>query len=235
MHEPGPRLLSSARVGKVERLLAAVVLVVTSPFTAIAAAAIRIASPGPAIYRARRVGVGGSEFTMLKLRTMHVNQPVGGNITGGNDPRVFGVGRVLRKFKIDELPQLVNIARGEMAFVGPRPEAVSIVSESYKPWMYETLEVPPGIVGPGSLGYYLEEDLLPDDPEAAAEVYARVLLPRKLARDLVFVRRRSLKYRVELVVRTLLGIVRLDRLSTSWRAREERAAEAILREVQGDV
>lgn len=232
MQHLADRFSASKGASVVERVMAVIGLIVTAPITAIAAVAIRFASRGPALYRARRVGVGGEEFTMLKLRTMHVDQAVRGSITGGDDPRVFGVGRLLRTLKIDELPQLVNIARGEMAFVGPRPEAPDIVAANYKPWMRETLEIPPGIVGPGSLGYYLEEDALPDDPAGAAEMYANVLLPRKLARDLVFVRRRTLGYRLELVARTILGILRLRNITRRWQEREDRAAAEILREVR---
>lgn len=221
----------SAGVGAIQRILAVIGLVLTSPLTAVACVVIRVASPGPALFRAQRVGQNGVEFTMLKLRTMHVAAS-GSSITAGRDPRVFRAGRALRALKIDELPQLVNIVRGEMAFVGPRPEAPDVVSRHYQPWMHETLEVPPGIVGPGSLGYYYEEDLLPDDSVEAAEIYATTLLPRKLARDLVFVRRRTLGYQLELVLRTLMRIAHLDGWLQGFREREDAAAMEILGQVE---
>lgn len=131
--------------------------------------------------------------------------------------------------KLDEVPQLINVLRGEMGFFGPRPESVDVVEKYYEPWMMESLEVPPGIVGPGSLGYYLEEDQLPSDPIEAEQYYARVLLPRKIARDLVYVRQPSFGYRFELLARTMLGIIGAPALLTSATEREERTAANILR------
>jgi lipopolysaccharide/colanic/teichoic acid biosynthesis glycosyltransferase len=202
-------------------------LAATGPAIAAAAVGIRLSSPGPVIFRAERAGRDGIPFTMYKLRTMHV----GANskpITGGRDPRIFAFGSWLRRLKIDELPQLWNVVRGEMRFFGPRPEDVGIVREHYAPWMRETLQVPPGIVGPGSLGYYLEESELDDDPGRAFEQYLSELLPRKLARDLVYVRTASRGYRFQLGVRTFLGIIGLRRLVRRIELAETEAAEAIL-------
>jgi lipopolysaccharide/colanic/teichoic acid biosynthesis glycosyltransferase len=191
--------------------------------------AIKLSSRGPVLYRAERAGRDGHKFVMYKLRTMTVGSEAAGAITGGAaDSRIFYAGRALRAVKLDELPQLFNIVRGDMAFVGPRPEAPRIVTDHYQPWMMETLKVPPGVVGPGSLGYFLEEEQIPAEPAAAEKYYVDVLLPRKLARDLVFVRDGSLRYRAQIIVRTLLGIVRLDHLAGRLRARESRAAESLL-------
>ena len=223
-----------ARVGPVQRLLAVAGLVVTAPVVALASILIRVASPGPVLYRAARAGRDAQPFTMLKLRTMHLDAGQHGAITGGDDPRIFGAGRWLRRLKLDEVPQLVNVARGEMAFVGPRPEAPDIVRDHYLPWMRETLTVPPGIVGPGSLGYFLEEAQLPSDPAEAERLYVEELLPRKLARDLVLVRRYTLGYQLQLVLRTLLGIVGLDRLGERWRAEEDARAAELLAELSGE-
>ena len=215
------------------RWVAAVGLVMASPLLAVAAIALRLSSPGPTIFRATRVGEHGRTFVMMKLRTMHLASPTDevAPITGGADPRVFAVGSWLRRLKIDELPQLANVARGEMAFFGPRPEDPDIVDRSYVPWMRETLLVPPGVVGPGSLGYYVEQDEIPADPQAAHEYYVSVLLPRKLARDLVYVRNASTRYRCELLVRTVLGILGLRSLANRLAVREELEAGRILREV----
>lgn len=211
------------------RLTALVLLVLSSPLTILGCLAIRLTSPGPAVFRAERVGRDGHLFVMYKLRTMTVGSEASGAITGGaSDSRIFFVGRVLRAVKLDELPQLVNIVRGEMAFVGPRPEAPQIVRDHYAPWMRETLTVAPGVVGPGSLGYFLEEEQIPTDPAQAQRHYVDVLLPRKLARDLVFVRSGSSLYRAEIIVRTLLGILRLDRVAARRSAAESRAAETLL-------
>lgn len=216
------------KVGRLERWVAILGLAVTSPALAGGAVAIKTSSPGPVLYRAQRMGCGEVPFTMYKLRTMHVEADRAGSITGGRDLRIFRAGRVLRALKLDELPQLINVARGEMSFFGPRPEAIDVVEKHYLPWMKQTLNVPPGIVGPGSLGYFMEEDEIPDDPATAEQYYAEVLLPRKLARDLVFVRRHSILYRLELLARTVLGIVGMERLMRTQIAREEQEATAIL-------
>lgn len=219
-------------VGLMERGLALAGLVLTAPAMAVAALAIRRSSPGPVLYRAQRAGQAGRPFTMLKLRTMHMGSERLGQITGGMDGRVFPAGRVLRRLKFDEVPQLVNIVRGEMAFIGPRPEALAIVETDYRPWMLETLRVPPGLVGPGSLWYFHHERELPPDAEAAESLYVRALLPSKLVRELMFVRRPSPAYRWEVVARTLLEIVGLGRLMNSYREKEDREAERLLAQVQ---
>lgn len=215
-------------VGPVERGVALGGLAVAAPALALAAAAIKLSSPGPVLYRATRVGRGGSPFTMLKLRTMHPDAERLGQITGSRDSRVFAAGRILRRLKLDELPQLANVVRGEMAFVGPRPEAPEIVERYYRPWMRETLSVPPGIVGPGSLWYFAQEGSLPVDAAEAESYYVQSVLPRKLALELVFVSRPSLGYRWELVARTLLRIISLERLMEARRIREEAEAGRLL-------
>src|SRR5438445_2766534 len=104
-------------------MLSAAALVLLSPILLIVATGIRLSSRGPIFYRARRVGLNGEEFTMHKFRTMETNQwPAGSAITAPNDSRVFLFGSVLRRLKIDELPQLYDVLRGKMSFVGPRPE-----------------------------------------------------------------------------------------------------------------
>ena len=168
---------------------------------------------------------------MHKLRTMRVGAGDAGVITGRADARIFPVGSLLRRFKIDEIPQLGDIVAGHMAFVGPRPEAPQVVRDDFKPWMTETLVCPPGIVGLGSLGYYLEEGEIPSDPTAARQHYAEVLLPRKLARDLVFVRNRTVRYQVQIVIRSLASIVGVTSLFARQQAWEFNEAERILREV----
>ena len=217
-----------ARVGLAERLLGLVCLAVALPFAVVAGWVARQVSPGPFLYRARRSGQNGEEFVMLKLRTMHVGSDRVSDITSGTDPRIFAWGAWMRRLKLDEVPQLWNVFRGEMSFVGPRPESPAVVADSYEPWMWETLGVPPGIVGPGSLAYFQDEHELPADPVEAAARYRQQVLPRKLARELVYVRRRNAAYRAELLVRTVAGIVGFDALTAAWREREEQRADEIL-------
>jgi len=179
-------------------------LLVTSPLLLVAVALVPLASPGPAIYRAKRVGRGGVPFTMYKLRTMRTGT-TGGLITAHHDPRVFPLGRLLRKTKLDELPQLVNVLKGDMSIVGPRPEDPAIVTTSYTPAQMETLDVRPGLTSPGSLYYYAHtEETLQGDADGQ---YAERLLPVKLALDLVYVREQSLDYDMRLIARTVAIIV----------------------------
>jgi lipopolysaccharide/colanic/teichoic acid biosynthesis glycosyltransferase len=129
-------------------LVAAVALVVLSPFLLVAAIAIKLGSRGPVIYRQRRVGRGGAEFEMWKLRTMvQGSDPVGvGTVVTREDPRVTRAGRFLRRTSLDEVPNLVNVLRGEMAIVGPRPTIPAQV-DAYTPRQRRRHEVLPGITG----------------------------------------------------------------------------------------
>jgi lipopolysaccharide/colanic/teichoic acid biosynthesis glycosyltransferase len=129
-------------------LIAGVALVLASPVIAIAAIAIKLGSPGPVIYRSRRSGLDGREFDLLKLRTMKVgSDPVGvGTPVLAGDARVTRVGHFLRRFSLDELPNLVNVLRGEMAIVGPRPTLPAQVAD-YTPHQRRRLDVKPGLTG----------------------------------------------------------------------------------------
>lgn len=197
---------------------AAVALVLTAPLIGLAAIGIKLTDPGPVFFRARRVGFLGREFTMLKLRTMKVGGGSGGSggqgpvITGLNDERVSTIGKILRKTKIDELPQLFNVLRGDMAIVGPRPEDPAIVQEHYSSTDLETLGVRPGLASPGSLYQFTSGDkvLHADDPETH---YVDKLLKTKLALDRVYIRRASLRSDLQIIGRTLatIGAVALGR------------------------
>lgn len=195
-----------------DRVFSGIVLALLSPVLLVAAALVKCSSHGPALYRAQRAGVDGRSFVMYKFRTMRVGSDAGGAITAVRDPRVFRVGRGLRRTKIDELPQLLNVVRGEMALVGPRPEDIEIVRAHYDDFMRETLLVPPGITGPGSLHYFAGEDDLPGDPADARRVYLDSLLVKKISLDLVYVRNPSVRYKTQLLLRTALGIFRAERL-----------------------
>lgn len=129
-------------------LIAALALLVLSPFLLAAAIAIKLGGPGPVLYRQRRIGLGGREFEMLKLRTMvRGSDPVGvGTVVARDDPRVTAAGRFLRRTSLDEVPNLVNVLRGEMAVVGPRPTIPAQVDD-YTPRQRRRHEVLPGITG----------------------------------------------------------------------------------------
>ena len=182
-------------------------LVLLAPLFVLAVIGIRLSSPGPLLYRARRVGRNGETFMMHKFRTMHHrNRAPGSAITGANDPRVFAIGCYLRKLKIDELPQLYDVLRGRMSIVGPRPEDPQIVSEHYTTRQRETLRVAPGLASPGSIYNYTHGELMldGDDPE---KYYIQQLLPVKLALDVIYVREASFLYAARVVLRTLWVIL----------------------------
>jgi lipopolysaccharide/colanic/teichoic acid biosynthesis glycosyltransferase len=135
-----PRILDVA--------LAVLAMIVLSPVLLIAAAAIKLTGPGPVLYRQRRVGLDGREFELLKLRTMvQGSDPVGvGRVVERDDPRVTAAGRFLRRTSLDEIPNLVNVLRGEMAIVGPRPTIPAQVKD-YTPRQHRRHEVRPGLTG----------------------------------------------------------------------------------------
>ena len=185
-----------------DRVIAAAALAVLAPVLLLAAAAVRASSPGPVIYRARRAGLHGRPFVLYKFRTMHVAPPgTGSAITAGRDARVFPVGAWLRHLKIDELPQLLNVLRGDMALVGPRPEDPDIVARHYAPLHHETLQRLPGLTSVASSYYYgqLERTIDANDPERD---YIERVLPIKLAVDIVGCRRASLLYNLRVVAST---------------------------------
>ena len=157
----------------------AVGLLLLSPVFALVALAVRLSGPGPVLFRQSRVGRGGRCFGMLKFRSMvSAAEKAGPLVTASGDARVTVVGRLLRRFKLDELPQLVNVLRGEMTLVGPRPEVpryVDIYRDRYAP----LLQHRPGITSLCALALLREEHILgvSDDPES---YYIDVILPRKI-------------------------------------------------------
>jgi lipopolysaccharide/colanic/teichoic acid biosynthesis glycosyltransferase len=180
-------------------LVAAVVVVVTSPLTGLLALAVKLDSPGPAFYRPIRVGKDGRPFRLLKLRTMIDGaDQVGLPLTGLGDTRVTRLGRYLRRLKFDELPQFVNVLRGEMSIVGPRPEHPDFVA-LYTSAQRRLLSVHPGITSPASIQYGNEESLLGGD---VRQVYLERVLPAKLALELEYLDQRSFLGDLRVILRT---------------------------------
>jgi len=182
-------------------LLAIPALLLISPVFALAGLAIRLSSPGPIFYRADRVGVNGQRFTMYKMRTMHCRSVAGSSITAANDSRVFAAGKILRAFKIDELPQLWNIVCGDMSIVGPRPEAPDIVERHYTSDYHKSLQVRPGLTSPGSVFYYTHGEQLLAEGDAE-EFYVAKLLPPKMALDLDYLNRASILSDLGVILQT---------------------------------
>jgi lipopolysaccharide/colanic/teichoic acid biosynthesis glycosyltransferase len=179
-----------------------VALVALSPLFALIAFAVRLSSAGPVFYRGERVGRGGKPFRILKFRTMHANAD-GPAITHGGDARVTPLGRFLRRLKLDELPQLMNVLRGEMSIVGPRPEATEYVA-LYTDAERRVLSVRPGLTSPASLRYRNEEALLAGDDWH--ERYVNEIMRDKLRDDLNYIDTRTFLGDLRLVVRTFLSL-----------------------------
>lgn len=178
-------------------------LIILSPLFLGIAIAVRASSPGPALYRARRVGRYGKEFTLYKFRSMVANADrQGPGITAAGDSRVTGVGRFLRRTKLDELPQLINVLRGDMSLVGPRPEDPRYVA-LYTPEQRRILEQRPGITSMASLTYRHEEQMLSGDDWE--RVYIEQVMPAKLAIDLEYAQRATLWRDIALIVKTVLA------------------------------
>jgi lipopolysaccharide/colanic/teichoic acid biosynthesis glycosyltransferase len=177
-------------------------LVLLSPLLLLVALLIKLDSPGPALFRQERIGKGFRPFRIYKFRTMVHDAPRrGGPITFGADPRITRLGQVLRKTKIDEFPQLINVLRGEMSFVGPRPEVRPYV-ELFRQDYEEILQFVPGITDLASVQYRDEAELLGqfEDPEAA---YVKHILPEKIKLAKEYVRRSSLFFDITLILKTL--------------------------------
>lgn len=180
-------------------------LILLAPLLLVVAVLIRLTSPGPIFFRQERFGLHFKPFTIYKFRTMVADAPrLGGQITCGDDPRITTVGHFLRKMKIDELPQLLNVARGDMSFVGPRPEVrryVEMFREDYR----EILSVRPGITDLASIAYRNESELLgrAEDPDFE---YVSRILPDKIRLSKEYQRRSSLLFDLRLILRTLFAI-----------------------------
>jgi lipopolysaccharide/colanic/teichoic acid biosynthesis glycosyltransferase len=179
-----------------------VCLIVSIPFFVVAAIGIRVSSIGPVIYRSERIGLNGRRFIMYKFRTMRVDTPSSrAPITSKYDGRIFPFGAFLRRLKLDELPQFINVIKGHMSVVGPRPEDPWIVEKYYTDFARGTLRVLPGLASPGSLFNYTHgEDVL--IPPNSAATYAECLMPTKLALDLAYIQRASFLYDLSIIVRT---------------------------------
>jgi lipopolysaccharide/colanic/teichoic acid biosynthesis glycosyltransferase len=214
------------RLGKriVDTLGALAGLAITSPVLLLCAFAVRLDSPGPIFYRQRRVGQYGRTFQIFKFRSMvDGTDKNGSKLTAFGDARITRVGKILRKTKLDEIPQLLNVVRGEMSLVGPRPE-VPEFTDKYTSKERMVLEVRPGITGPASLAYIDEEQIL----AAAADrekFYVNTIMRRKLRFDLAYCRNVCLLGDARIIIRTggsLVGL-RFSRQREDLRA--SRASE----------
>ena len=176
------------------------------PFLIIAIA-IRCSSKGPVYFRQKRVGKDGKEFRIYKFRTMVVDaESRGKQITVGDDVRITGIGKFLRKTKLDELPQLINVLIGDMSFVGPRPEVPKYVA-MYNDYERNILRIKPGITELASITYRDENEVLAasEDPE---DTYINEIMPTKLALNMQYMKKMNVFYDIALIFKTFAAILK---------------------------
>ncbi|HEY7779225.1 MAG TPA: sugar transferase [Ktedonobacterales bacterium] len=181
-------------------VVAAITLLVLSPILLFVACAVWVNDPGPIFFRHQRIGRGFRPFHVIKFRTMRQAQSLKSELTFRNDPRVTAVGRFLRYTKLDEIPQLVNVLRGEMSLVGPRPESPQYVAH-YNPEQRLILLVRPGLTGPASVRYRHQEKLL-SGPDYE-RFYVDVIMPAKLAINLEYVRHHPIWVDLVILLKTV--------------------------------
>lgn len=188
----------------VDIAFSAILLVLASPLIAVLALAIRLDSPGPAFYRCRRVGLRGRALPMLKFRKMH-DGASGPALSSPDDARFTRLGSFLARTKLDELPQLWNVLKGEMSLVGPRPEDPAFVelrSDAYS----TILEVRPGITGLSQLAFASETEVL--DPDDRMGHYLNRILPQKIGMDILYAERRTFGMDLKILWWTMRAVVR---------------------------
>ena len=215
-HATRTPLLSRA----IDVAVASVLLVLTAPLWLVVAIAILVEEPGPVLYRARRIGHGGREFDMYKFRKMRRNA-AGPRLTRADDARFSRVGRMLARTKLDELPQLVNVVRGEMALVGPRPEDPAYVA-AYPAEFAEITRVRPGITGLSQIQYRDEAALLVGDDFET--LYRNEVLPKKIDLDRYYASHRGLALDLRILGWTAVAIVAGARVDSDEETRTVRFA-----------
>ncbi len=192
-------------------IFSSLVLMMVSPLILIGAFAVKLTSPGPVFYRAKRTGLGGQPLDMLKLRTMYVGTDTGDRrITDTNDDRITPVGSILRILKIDELPQFWNVLKGDMSIVGPRPEDWDIVQEYYTPEHRLTLNVRPGITSLAAVRWY--PDLTYHDPPPSGisiqDWYLKRHLPVQLSEAFRYMEKQSLLFDLKVIWQTFYCVIK---------------------------
>lgn len=188
-------------------VLSAICLVIISPVLLLIAIAVKVSSKGPALYKQVRVGKNGNDFTLLKFRTMHVNAENKGLLTvGGRDARITFLGYYLRKFKVDELPQVINVLKGDMSIVGPRPEVRRYV-DLYNQEQKKVLLVLPGITDYASIAFRNENEILAAaaDPEY---LYIHEIMPRKIELNATFITNRNIKEYFSIIFKTVVTSIK---------------------------
>lgn len=186
--------------------LSLVMSVVFLPFIVLVGIMIKIDSPGKIFFLQKRVTTNGKVFKIFKFRTMKENSEKLSGVTVDNDPRITKLGKYLRKFRIDEIPQIFNILTGDLSFVGARPESVKYVKE-YSPEMYATLLMPAGVTSPASILFKDEAELL-KGAKNPDETYVKDILPKKMAYNLEYIENCSLLYDIKVMFKTVIAVIK---------------------------
>lgn len=179
---------------------------ISSPLMLIVAVIIKLDSPGKIIFKQKRVTEGGRVFEIFKFRTMVENaEKLGAQVTTGEDLRITKCGKWLRKLRIDEFPQIFNIIKGDLSFVGPRPEVVRYVKE-YTPEMLATLLIPAGVTSTASILYKDEAKLL-ENAKNPDEVYIQEILPEKMKYNLDYIKKFGIIYDFKVIIKTVIAVL----------------------------
>lgn len=187
-------------------VVSALILLILSPFLLLLALAVKLDSSGPVFYRQTRVGRYNKDFKIYKFRTMVQNaDKIGPPLTMGKDPRITRVGALIRKLRLDEFSQLLNVLGGSMSLVGPRPEVRRYV-DVYTPEYMATLLIRPGITAPSSIAFKDEDKLLNSggDPE---KIYVEKILPPKMALNLEYMKRISVLHDIKIMFQTVAAVI----------------------------
>ncbi len=188
-------------------LTSATALLVLSPLFLLMALAVGLSSRGGVFYRQTRVGLQGRPFQLIKFRSMYVDADRQGLLTVGRDRRITPVGSFLRRYKLDELPQLWNVLKGDMSLVGPRPEVPRYV-ERYSKRQKKVLDVRPGLTDYASL-YYIDEARVLAQSEDPEKTYLEEVLPHKLELALEYVEKQSFAEDLKIIIKTLAKLLGL--------------------------
>ena len=183
-------------------------LVLCGPLILVLALIVKASSPGTVLFRHTRLSRDGKPFQVLKFRTMVQHSSIGPQITRLGDGRVTGIGRLLRRWKLDELPQLINVVSGDMSLVGPRPDVPKYMT-SLAPALQAVLQLRPGITGMASLRFRNEEELLAaTNADQLEDYYVRVLLPEKAKIDLDYAQHATFLSDIKCLLQTLVALTR---------------------------
>lgn len=192
-------------------IVSLLLLILLLPIILILALLIKIDSKGPVFYRQERITTNGKTFKIFKFRTMVQNaDKIGTLVTVGNDSRITRIGKIIRKIRLDELPQLINVLRGEMTFVGTRPEVQKYV-DKYTDEMKATLLMPAGITSVASIKYKDEDEILEKAVENGKDTdiaYVEDVLPEKMKYNLEYINKFSFWYDIKVCIDTVIGVLR---------------------------